>query len=157
MQERLVKIRRAIAILRKQLGRMPDLDEIASESRLDASQVMSALKSEQCPLSLDKAFGLDEESPLVNNLTDFDAVDPEDEAEASLLKQVIGRALLSLKPQEKAVLEMRFGLNDGVVRSLEYCCERLCVSRERIRQIEKKALSRLARDPRWVAMRDFLN
>lgn len=156
MQERQRKINYAIADLMKQLGRRPSIDEIADFSQLKDLQVMEALAFRMNTLSLEKKMFEDGDRKLIDMVEASDER-PEDEAEIGILKRGIGTAISRLNPQEQSVLEMRFGLKDGLVKSLDYCSEQLNVSKERIRQVEKKALSRLSKDPNCLHLKEHFN
>lgn len=157
VQERKLKVRRAISKLYFKLERRPELSEIATEAGLSEEQVVLVLDTDKTMLSLDKCFGNEEDTPFISLLEDSDAPKPEENAEISILKKGLHQALANLKPQEQVVLELRFGLNDGEERSLDYCSRQLNVSRERIRQVEKKAMKKLRSDPRWTNLREFIN
>ncbi|MBX9666000.1 MAG: sigma-70 family RNA polymerase sigma factor [Candidatus Obscuribacterales bacterium] len=157
VQERKQKVRKAISKLYFQLERRPELAEIAAAAEMNESQVSQVLDSEKIMVSLDKCFGNEEDTPFITLLEDSEAPKPEQKAEDSILKKELFLALSWLKPQEKTVLELRFGLHDGEERSLEYCSQQLNVSRERVRQVEKKAIKKLRTDPRWTGLREFLN
>lgn len=156
VQERKLKVRRAISKLYFKLERRPELDEIAKEAGLSEAQVLHVLDAENTILSLDKCFGNEEDTPFISLLEDIEAPKPEEKAEVWIMKRGLSEALSWLKPQEQVVLELRFGLKDGEERSLEYCSRQLNVSRERIRQVEKKAMKKLRTDPRASTLREFL-
>ncbi len=157
VQERKQKVRKAISRLYFSLERRPELCEIAAEAEMNQAQLTQVLDAEKTMLSLDKCFGNEEDTPFISLLEDIEAPRPEQKAEDWILKRELLHALSWLKPQEKIVLELRFGLHDGEERSLEYCSQQLNVSRERVRQVEKKAIKKLRTDPRWNGLRDFLN
>jgi len=157
VQERKLKVKRAISKLYFKLERRPELDEIAVEAGLSEEQVSHVLDTEKQILSLDKCFGNEEDTPFISLLEDIEAPKPEEKAEISILKRGLREALANLKPQEQVVLELRFGLKDGEERSLDYCSRQLNVSRERIRQVEKKAMKKLRTDPRSTNLKEFLN
>jgi RNA polymerase primary sigma factor len=157
VQERKLKVRRAISKLYFSLERRPELDEIAAEAGISEDQVAVVLDTDKTILSLDKCFGNEEDTPFIALLEDIEAPKPEEKAEISILQKGLKVALGNLKPQEQVVLELRFGLKDGEERSLDYCSRQLNVSRERIRQVEKKAMKKLRNDPRWMQLRDFIN
>ncbi|MBX3074572.1 sigma-70 family RNA polymerase sigma factor [Candidatus Obscuribacterales bacterium] len=157
VQERKLKVRRAISKLYFQLERRPEPFEIAKESGLSEEQVSLVLDTDKTILSLDKCFGNEEDTPFINLLEDIEAPKPEEKAEIAILQKGLQLALANLKPQEQVVLELRFGLKDGEERSLDYCSRQLNVSRERVRQVEKKAMKKLKNDPRWTSLREFIN
>ncbi len=157
VQERLAKIRKAIGRLREQLRRRPTIPEIAAEAQLEEAQVSALLKSEAKLISLDKTVGEDDDTAILDLLEDTSQTPPEDNAEVAILQRKLGEAVARLKPQEKDVIEMRFGLGSGIGRSLDYCSQILNVSKERVRQIEKKALTKLRNDPTFSNFKDFLN
>ncbi|MBX9667321.1 MAG: RNA polymerase sigma factor RpoD/SigA [Candidatus Obscuribacterales bacterium] len=156
MQERQRKVNYAIADLTKELGRRPTIDEIANFSQLRDLQVIEALAFRMNTLSLEKEMFEDGARKLID-MVEASEERPEDEAEIGILKRGIVMALSNLKPQERSVLEMRFGLLDGFAKSLDYCSEQLNVSKERIRQVEKRALSRLSKDPNCLHLKEHLN
>lgn len=157
VQERLSKIRRAIGKLREKLRRRPTVEEIAKEAELEIEMVKNALGAESQLISLDKTVGEDEDTAILDLLEDTSQPPADQKAEIAILRRKLNEAVSRLKPQEKDVIEMRFGLDDGTGRSLEYCSHILNVSKERIRQIEKKALMKLRNDSQFSAFRNFFN
>lgn len=157
VQERKQKVRRAISVLYFKLERRPEIAEIAKESGMSEAQVAHVMDAENVMLSLDKCFGNEEDTPFITLLEDSDAPKPEEKAEKSIMKRNLREALTRLNPQEQVVLELRFGLVDGEERSLEYCSQRLNVSRERVRQVEKKAMKKIRTDPRSSSLRALIN
>ncbi len=157
VQERKLKVRRAISTLYFKLERRPEVAEIAAEAGMSEAQVTQVMDAENIMLSLDKCFGNEEDTPFIALLEDSDAPKPEEKAEKSILRRNLQQALTWLKPQEQIVLELRFGLKDGEERSLEYCSQQLNVSRERIRQVEKKAMKKIRTDPRSSNLRELIH
>ncbi len=157
VQENASRLRKSVAKLHKQLERMPTVDELALESGLKKSQVEKTLKAEKQLLSLDQEIGKDKEADLKDFIEDTDTVSPEVTTEEQLLKRRLFAILGDLKPQEQFVLTMRYGLEDGMPRTLDYIGKKLNLSRERIRQIESSAKKKLKKNKDFLRMQDFLN
>jgi RNA polymerase primary sigma factor len=142
--EKLMRIRQAQAALAVRLGRTPTLDEVASESMLSRTELVEAMEWRFEPLSLSAPLSEDSDSSLGDIvLADPNAVAPFDHAMSSVLSDEVGRLLEPLDDRETAVLRLRFGLDHGEPRTLEEIGERFHLTRERIRQIEAKAMSKL--------------
>lgn len=157
VQENASRLRKSVAKLHKLLERMPTVDELALESGLKKSQVEKTLKAEKQLLSLDQEIGKDKEADLKDFIEDTDTVSPEVSTEEQLLKRRLFAILDDLKPQEQFVLKMRYGLEDGMPRTLDYIGKKLDLSRERIRQIESSAKKKLKKNKDFLRMQDFLN
>lgn len=142
--------------LQQKLGREPRPEEIAKELGISVSKVQEIIKIAQEPVSLESPIGEEEDSHLGDFIPDEDAPAPADEACNSVLKQTIGEVLDTLTEREKRVIILRFGLIDGRQRTLEEVGQEFQVTRERIRQIETKALRKLRHPTRSKKLKDFL-
>jgi RNA polymerase primary sigma factor len=141
--EKLNKISRAERKLRAEYGREPLAWEIAQELELSADEVEQIRRSAQAPVSLEKPVGDEEESEFGHFITDESAPAPEDEAETSFRKETLTKVLSMLSPRERAVLELRYGLDGKPPRTLDEVGRTFNVTRERIRQIENQSLKKL--------------
>ncbi|HZV78149.1 MAG TPA: RNA polymerase sigma factor RpoD [Candidatus Binatus sp.] len=149
---RLVKISRQLL---QQLGRDPSVEEIAKEMALTPDKVREVMKIAQEPISLETPIGEEEDSHLGDFIEDQDAVAPAEAASVTMLKQKMGDVLQNLTERERKVLVLRFGLEDGHQRTLEEVGQEFGVTRERIRQIEAKALRKLRHPSRGKALKDY--
>jgi RNA polymerase primary sigma factor len=141
--EKLNKIARAERKLRAELGREPFSFEIGKELELTTDEVEQIRRSAQTPVSLEKQVGDEEESEFGHFLTDDSAPMPEEEAETTLRKEALRKVLEMLSPRERAVLELRYGLDGKPPRTLDEVGRTFNVTRERIRQIENQSLKKL--------------
>jgi RNA polymerase primary sigma factor len=141
----------------QELGRDPTPDEIAIELELPADRIREILKMSQAPVSLETPVGEEEDSHLGDFIEDTSALAPSDAASSQLLKEQVADVLASLTPRERKVLELRFGLDDGRARTLEEVGREFSVTRERIRQIEAKALRKLRHPARSGKLKDYLD
>lgn len=141
--EKVKYIKKRAALLTQELGRTPTTEEISREIGISETDVEYYLSLAQREESLDKPIGDDEESVLGDFIADEEAPDPFDQVVNSLLKELTEEVLLALSPREAQVLRLRYGLEDGKQRTLEQVGKIMGVTRERIRQIEAKALRRL--------------
>src|SRR5688572_20241312 len=141
--EKLNKIVRTERALRAKLGREPNSDEIGAELDLLPEEVDQIRRSAQTPVSLEKPVGDEEESEFGHFLTDDSAPMPEEEAETTLRKEALRKVLEMLSPRERAVLELRYGLDGKPPRTLDEVGRTFNVTRERIRQIENQSLKKL--------------
>ena len=141
--EKLNKIARAERKLRAELGREPFSFEIGKELELTTDEVEQIRRSAQTPVSLEKPVGDEEESEFGHFLTDDTAPAPEEEAETTLRKEALRKVLEMLAPRERAVLELRYGLDGKPPRTLDEVGRTFNVTRERIRQIENQSLKKL--------------
>ena len=146
-----------IAIILMKLGREPTTTEIAQELHMEVSKVEEILKIAQEPVSLETPIGEEEDSHLGDFIQDDEASQPSEEASYTLLREQLEEVLSTLTPREEQVLRMRFGLVDGKPHTLEEVGKEFDVTRERIRQIESKALRKLRHPSRSKKLRDFLN
>ncbi|HXW75879.1 MAG TPA: RNA polymerase sigma factor RpoD [Candidatus Eremiobacteraceae bacterium] len=149
---RLVKISRQLL---QELGRDPSVEEIAKEMNLSADKVREVMKIAQEPISLETPIGEEEDSHLGDFIEDQEAVAPAEAASVTMLKQKMGDVLRNLTERERKVLVLRFGLEDGHQRTLEEVGQEFGVTRERIRQIEAKALRKLRHPSRGKALKDY--
>ena len=157
MVETINKVIRVSRQLLQELGHDPSAEEIADEMGMPVDKVRDILKIAQEPVSLETPIGEEEDSHLGDFIPDEDASEPSEAASFSLLKEQLMSVLDTLTPREKKVLELRFGIVDGRTRTLEEVGKEFNVTRERIRQIEAKALRKLRHPSRSKKLRDFLN
>jgi RNA polymerase primary sigma factor len=146
MTENAAKVLRERRWLYQKEGQDPSPDDIAARMRLPVGRIEQVLSLVQQPTSLDAPVGEDGDATLGDLIKAPDAVDPQAAAEASVLRDIVGEALADLTPREQRILRMRFGIGDTADHTLEEIGKEFGVTRERIRQIEAKALEKL-RDP----------
>lgn len=156
MVETINKVKRANSQLLHQNGKEPLAEEIADFLDMPVEKVREILRVAQEPVSLETPIGEEEDSHLGDFIPDEDALAPAEAAFQSLLKEEIANALATLTPREAKVLSLRFGLEDGHSRTLEEVGREFNVTRERIRQIEAKALRKLRHPNRSKRLRDFV-
>lgn len=156
MVETINKLIRVSRQLLQELGREPTPEEIASEMNLEVEKVREILKIAQEPVSLETPIGEEEDSHLGDFIPDDDAQAPAEAATFTLLKEQLVEVLDTLTPREQKVLRLRFGLDDGRARTLEEVGREFDVTRERIRQIEAKALRKLRHPSRSKKLKDYL-
>ncbi|HVE99482.1 MAG TPA: RNA polymerase sigma factor, partial [Mycobacteriales bacterium] len=156
MVETINKLIRIQRQLLQDLGREPSPEEIAKEMDLTPEKVREILKVSQEPVSLETPIGEEEDSHLGDFIEDSDAVVPVDAASFILLQEQLDSVLHTLSDREKKVIQLRFGLTDGHPRTLEEVGREFGVTRERIRQIESKTLSKLRHPSRSQKLRDYL-
>ena len=156
MVETINKLIRVSRNLLQQYGREPTPDEIAQEMQISVEKVRDIIKIAQEPVSLETPIGEEEDSHLGDFIPDDDAPAPADAAAFTLLKEQLIDVLDTLTPREEKVLRLRFGLDDGRARTLEEVGREFNVTRERIRQIEAKALRKLRHPSRSKKLRDYL-
>ena len=157
MVETINKVIRVSRQLLQELGHDPSAEEIAEEMGLPVEKVRDILKIAQEPVSLETPIGEEEDSHLADFIEDDNAAEPAEAASFTLLKEQLMEVLSTLTPREEKVLRLRFGLEDGRTRTLEEVGKEFNVTRERIRQIEAKALRKLRHPSRSKKLRDFLN
>lgn len=150
---RLAKTERALV---QELGRQPQADELAKELNMPVDKVREIMKVAMEPVSLESPVGEEEDSHLGDFLADDDIPSPSDSAAQTLLKEELNEVLKTLSDREARVLRLRFGLDDGRTRTLEEVGREFKVTRERIRQIEAKALRKLRHPSRSKRLRDFI-
>lgn len=150
---KLVRVQRQLV---QDLGRDPLPEEIAAEMNLDVERVREIQKIAQEPVSLETPIGEEEDSHLGDFIPDDEILSPQDAATFTLLKEQLNSVLETLTEREKKVLTLRFGLDDGRARTLEEVGKEFDVTRERIRQIEAKALRKLRHPSRSKKLKDYL-
>jgi len=151
---KLVRVQRQLV---QELGRDPTPEEIGKEMGLEVERVREIMKIAQEPVSLETPIGEEEDSHLGDFIPDEDVLAPADAATFTMLREQLIEVLDSLTPREQKVLRLRFGLDDGRARTLEEVGKEFEVTRERIRQIEAKALRKLRHPSRSKKLRDFLD
>ena len=156
MHERINKIRRVQRSLLQELGTEPSAEQIAADLRISTSKVNEALAVAPETASLDTPIGEEDENPLGAFIMDVDSPSPVQEAELNILKEQIQEVLSELNERERRVISLRFGIEDGYPRTLEEVGNIFEVTRERIRQIEAKALRKLRHPRRSRKLRDFV-
>ncbi len=156
MVETINKTLRMTRQLLQELGREPTPEEVAEKLGVPASRVREVLKISRDPVSLDTPIGEEDDSHLGDFIEDDTALSPADSATFSMLKEELSNALESLTERERQVVKLRFGLEDGRARTLEEVGKEFNVTRERIRQIEAKALRKLRHPSRSKRLKDFL-
>lgn len=157
MIETINKLSKVSSQLASKLGRKPSLKEIAKAMDLSPKKVQEIIKIAQKPQSLETPIGEDGENTLMDIIADEYTASPQELATFSFLKKQINEILMGLTDRERKVLELRFGLRDGVTRTLEEVGHEFNVTRERIRQIEAKALKRMKSEEVAQALRDYLD
>jgi RNA polymerase primary sigma factor len=156
MIETINKLLRVSRRLAQEYGREPTSKEIGKKMELPAEKVREIVKVAQLPVSLEAPIGEEEDSHLGDFIEDRNAMPPVDTASKQLLKEQISEVLGELTPREQRVLVLRFGLEDGRSRTLEEVGQEFNVTRERIRQIEAKALRKLRHPSRSRRLKDYL-
>ncbi|MBQ6172956.1 MAG: RNA polymerase sigma factor RpoD [Clostridia bacterium] len=151
---RLTKAERALV---QELGRQPNAEELAKELNMNIDKVREIMKVAQEPVSLESPVGEEEDSHLGDFVEDKDIPSPSDVASQTMLKEELNEVLKTLSDREARVLSLRFGLEDGRTRTLEEVGREFKVTRERIRQIEAKALRKLRHPSRSKRLKDFLD
>ena len=156
MVETINKLIRTSRHLLQQLGREPTPEEIAEEMEISVEKVAEIQKIAQDPVSLETPIGEEDDSHLGDFIQDEDSPAPHDAASYTLLKEQLEEVMSTLTPREAKVLKLRFGLEDGKSRTLEEVGSQFNVTRERIRQIEAKALRKLRHPSRSKKLRDYM-
>ena len=157
MVETINKVKKVSSQLLHKNGHEPSAEEIAAELDMSVDKVREILRVSQEPVSLETPIGEEEDSHLGDFIPDDDAPSPADAASHTLLKEQLSGVLSTLTPREEKVLRLRFGLEDGRRRTLEEVGKEFNVTRERIRQIEAKALRKLRHPSRSKKLKDFLD
>ena len=157
MVETINKVKKTNSQLLHKMGRDPSAEEIAAELAMPVERVREIMRVAQEPVSLETPIGEEEDSHLGDFIEDGDALAPADAASQILLKEQLSDVLKTLTPREEKVLALRFGLEDGHPRTLEEVGKEFNVTRERIRQIEAKALRKLRHPSRSKKLKDFLD
>ncbi|BFH61244.1 RNA polymerase sigma factor RpoD [Paenibacillus azoreducens] len=156
MIETINKLTRVSRQLVQELGREPEVEEIAREMEMSVEKVREIMKISQEPVSLETPIGDENDSKLGDFIEDHDALAPVDSAAYKFLKEQLGDVLDTLTEREENVLRLRFGLEDGRTRTLEEVGQVFGVTRERIRQIEAKALRKLRHPSRSKRLKDYI-
>ena len=157
MVETINKLIRTSRHLLQQLGREPTPEEIAQEMEIPVERVTEIQKIAQDPVSLETPIGEEDDSHLGDFIQDDDSPAPQDAAAYTLLKEQLEEVMKTLTPREAKELKLRFGLEDGKSRTLEEVGKEFQVTRERIRQIEAKALRKLRHPSRSKKLKDYMN
>ena len=157
MVETINKVKKVSSQLLHANGREPSAEEIAEELEMPVEKVREIMRVAQEPVSLETPIGEEEDSHLGDFIPDEDASEPSEAASFTLLKEQLVDVLSTLTPREEKVLKLRFGIEDGRTRTLEEVGKEFNVTRERIRQIEAKALRKLRHPSRSKKLKDFLN
>jgi RNA polymerase primary sigma factor len=157
MRDSMRKLRRTMHRLEQEQGRTPSLEEVAEEMGLTPEKVRWMMRVTRRPLSLERPVGEEEDSELGYFIENEKAPAPSETTEQALLRASLEEAMSTLTPREARILRMRFGLQDGVDHTLEEVGNRFGITRERIRQIEQKALQRLRHPYRSRRLRDFMS
>ena len=157
MVETINKLIRTSRHLLQQLGREPSPEEISKEMEIPVEKVMEIQKIAQDPVSLETPIGEEDDSHLGDFIPDDESPAPHDSAAYTLLKEQLEEVMSTLTPREAKVLKLRFGLEDGKARTLEEVGKEFQVTRERIRQIEAKALRKLRHPSRSKRLKDYMN
>ena len=156
MVETINKLIRTSRHLLQLLGREPSPEEIAEEMEIPVEKVREVMKISQDPVSLETPIGEEDDSHLGDFIKDERTMGPEEYATVEMLKEELSGVLATLTDREEKVLRLRFGLDDGQCRTLEEVGQIFGVTRERIRQIEAKALRKLRHPSRSRKLKDFL-
>jgi RNA polymerase primary sigma factor len=156
MVETVTRLYRVTRRLAQEHGREPTIEEIGEQMEMPPERVEEILKISQQPISLETPIGEEEDTHLGDFIEDRKIMSPADTASHELLKDQVGSVLDTLTPREQRVLRLRFGLDDGRSRTLEEVGKEFKVTRERIRQIEAKALRKLRHPTRSRRLKDYL-
>ncbi len=156
MVETIHKVSKISRQLQQENGREPTAEEIAAELNMSVDKVIEIMKVAQDPLSLETPVGEEEDTHLGDFIADDDSPAPVDAASQTLLREQLNDVLNTLTPREAQVLRLRFGLDDGQPRTLEEVGKQFNITRERIRQIEAKALRKIRHPSRSKRLKDFL-
>ena len=157
MVETINKVKKVSSQLLHEYGHDPSAEEIAERLDMPVDKVREIMRVAQEPVTLETPIGEEEDSHLGDFIQDDEASQPSEEASYTLLREQLEEVLSTLTPREEQVLRMRFGLTDGKPHTLEEVGKEFDVTRERIRQIESKALRKLRHPSRSKKLRDFLN
>ena len=150
---KMVRVQRQLTL---ELNREPSEEEIAKKMNISVDKVREVIKISQDPVSLETPIGEEDDSHLGDFIKDESSLSPEEYTENEILKEEINEVLESLQPREQEVLRLRFGLKDGTCHTLEEVGKKFNVTRERIRQIEAKALRKLRHPSRAKKLKDFM-
>jgi len=156
MVETINRLMKVSSGLQQELGREPTVEELAKEMGLSVDRVQEISRIAPEPLSLETPIGEEDDSHLADFIQDHDSISPDEAASSLILREQIANVLDTLTDRERDVIKLRFGLDDGYPRTLEEVGKRFNVTRERIRQIEAKALKKLRNKDRSRKLRDYL-
>ncbi len=156
MVESMHRVSRSQRKLLQELGREPTLEEIGRDAGLSPHKVAEIMKMAQDPVSLETPVGEADESHLGDFIPDEDSASPSDAAAYQMLREQLGEVLHTLSPREEMVVRLRYGLDDGRPRTLEEVGQQFRITRERIRQIEAKALRKIRHPSRSKYLKDYL-
>ncbi len=156
MVESMHRVSRSQRKLLQELGREPSLEEIGRDAGLSPGKVAEIMKMAQDPVSLETPVGEADESHLGDFIPDEDSASPSDAAAYQMLREQLGEVLHTLSPREEMVVRLRYGLDDGRPRTLEEVGQQFQITRERIRQIEAKALRKIRHPSRSKYLKDYL-
>jgi RNA polymerase primary sigma factor len=157
MVETINRLMKVSSQLQQELGREPTMDELAKEMGLSVDRVTEISRIAPEPLSLETPIGEEDDSHLADFIQDHESISPDEAANNLILREQITSILNTLTDRERDVIKLRFGLDDGYPRTLEEVGKRFNVTRERIRQIEAKALKKLRHKDRSRKLRDYLD
>ncbi len=156
MVESMHRVSRSQRKLLQELGREPSLEEIGRDAGISPAKVAEIMKMAQDPVSLETPVGEADESHLGDFIPDEDSASPSDAAAYQMLREQLGEVLHTLSPREEMVVRLRYGLDDGRPRTLEEVGQQFQITRERIRQIEAKALRKIRHPSRSKYLKDYL-
>lgn len=157
MVETINRVSRTSRALVQELGREPTLSEISNQLGIAEDKIAEVMKIAQDPVSLETPVGEEDDSHLGDFIQDSEAMEPAESASYNMLRQQLAEVMATLSPRECKVLRLRFGLEDGRAHTLEEVGKEFDVTRERVRQIEAKALRKLRHPSRSKILKDFLN
>jgi RNA polymerase primary sigma factor len=157
MVETINRLMKVSSQLQQELGREPTMDELAGEMGMSVDRVTEISRIAPEPLSLETPIGEEDDSHLADFIQDHESISPDEAASNLILREQITTILNTLTERERDVIKLRFGLDDGYPRTLEEVGKRFNVTRERIRQIEAKALKKLRNKDRSRKLRDYLD
>lgn len=157
MVETINRVSRTSRSLVQELGREPTIAEISQQLGIPEEKIAEVVKIAQDPVSLETPVGEEDDSHLGDFIQDGDAEEPAESASYNMLRQQLNEVMQTLSPRECKVLRLRFGLEDGRAHTLEEVGREFDVTRERVRQIEAKALRKLRHPSRSKILRDFLS
>lgn len=157
MNETLSKVRKAFRELSLELSHAPSIDEIASSLGIEPNKVMRAFEAEKTMISLDATMSVDGETPISEMIENERVADPEMVTDGRLLRRQIERLLSKLTMQERDIIKLRYGFTKGTPLTLKECGQELGLSRERVRQVENKAIKKLQNNMETVNLKAYLN
>ena len=155
LYETISRIKKTTKVLSQEFGRKPTEEEIAESMEMTIEKLRFIAKSAQLPISLETPIGKEEDSRL-GDFIEADIENPEQDVAKNLLREDLEGVLATLSPRERDVLRLRYGLDDGRMKTLEEICQIFDVTRERIRQIEAKALRKLRHPNRNGVLKEYI-